>query len=777
MNKKILLILILVLDAFAGYEVAESGISFFLSAPEAEGVFIAGDFNDWSETANPMRQTENGWRTEIAIPPGEYEYKFIVDGKYINDPDNPEKVADPYGGYNSILIVSVKRGEDIQMAQTPDHGDEKSTGVVLEYYNPSARNVYLAGSFNDWSPDATPMESDGDGNWSVTLDLEPGKYQYKFVVDGSWQPDPDNPVTESDGYGGINSVIEIDDDGTYIESEVKKVERTSNTFANSRVYIGGKYTGIAESRWNREGDRRFRLDKPRHRLESYLRVRIAENVTAWGSMNLDTRDAERIYETPLSLDSAAIELKTGTFFTQVYYNRPIGGLDDPLDIISGSRLAGTDMEIPFGLGTAGIIAKGELFGASLTGIYCDRYNSSAIEPSVGNLIDNLGRFEFSPFREEIINVAPAPDAYTEYGTDILGARVSRPVGPLIGGGSLRFDSGTWWYALTDLDIDVLDDWIDSTGSESDWFALGNSEWLYGGDIAFGSELLNLWVEYLGYSYSGGVVAGNKENDAGDNNGPIDLDLGKIAGHMGGGGLSLDPVKNLSFSIGYSSILLEAPTDSGLYLRPVPSIDGDGRIDMDYIPIDSDIGNSWRESYFARAEIENPISLWSQGGMEKSRGFIFGGYREATTFGLGAKGSVIWNFIGYELSSKWAYAKSPLKDITERESLSGISLRLRLTDNWYFSANTAYHTCYYSLQDSVLCDDRSLPVFVSVQYKPVDNVCMEIYWGVHPEMANGWPAGRREFVERYMRDNDANFAQGWEALEDIRQIGLRGEIDF
>ncbi|MCD6502034.1 hypothetical protein J7L01_05485, partial [bacterium] len=55
---------------------------------------------------------------------------------------------------------------------------------TLHYKNPSAKEVFVAGSFNDWSESATPMESDGEGNWSATLDLAPGRYEYKFVVDG-----------------------------------------------------------------------------------------------------------------------------------------------------------------------------------------------------------------------------------------------------------------------------------------------------------------------------------------------------------------------------------------------------------------------------------------------------------------------------------------------------------------------------------------------------------------------------------------------------------------
>lgn len=52
---------------------------------------------------------------------------------------------------------------------------------------PDAKNVRLAGSFNGWDPEATPMRRNEHGVWMVTLQLEPGRYEYKYVVDGTWR--------------------------------------------------------------------------------------------------------------------------------------------------------------------------------------------------------------------------------------------------------------------------------------------------------------------------------------------------------------------------------------------------------------------------------------------------------------------------------------------------------------------------------------------------------------------------------------------------------------
>ncbi|HHS50705.1 MAG TPA: hypothetical protein ENN07_06265, partial [candidate division Zixibacteria bacterium] len=86
--------------------------------------------------------------------------------------------------------------------------------VAFEFTpNITAESVNLAGSFNGWSTEATPMsDDDGDGRWTVTIDLPDGEYQYKFVVNGNvWIQDPNNPKGAPDGFGGSNSVIVVGD--------------------------------------------------------------------------------------------------------------------------------------------------------------------------------------------------------------------------------------------------------------------------------------------------------------------------------------------------------------------------------------------------------------------------------------------------------------------------------------------------------------------------------------------------------------------------------------
>ena len=83
-------------------------------------------------------------------------------------------------------------------------------GLTLRLLAPDASQVQVAGDFNDWQPDrAAHLDPDGQGVWSAVLNLEPGCYQYRFIVDGRWMEDPHNDHTVESPYGVKNSVIDI----------------------------------------------------------------------------------------------------------------------------------------------------------------------------------------------------------------------------------------------------------------------------------------------------------------------------------------------------------------------------------------------------------------------------------------------------------------------------------------------------------------------------------------------------------------------------------------
>ncbi len=81
--------------------------------------------------------------------------------------------------------------------------------VVLTFYAPEANEVQVAGAFNDWRPEANPLEHTGSGEWATRLTLKSGQYEYRFVVDGVWTDDPRASQGSTNPFGGLNSVLKV----------------------------------------------------------------------------------------------------------------------------------------------------------------------------------------------------------------------------------------------------------------------------------------------------------------------------------------------------------------------------------------------------------------------------------------------------------------------------------------------------------------------------------------------------------------------------------------
>ena len=86
-----------------------SEVSFSVFAPSAKEVYVAGDFNDWHLDDTGRMQQEGGtWRRKVKLMAGKYHYRFVIDGKWTDDPKNPEHETNPYGDMDSLLEVQSK---------------------------------------------------------------------------------------------------------------------------------------------------------------------------------------------------------------------------------------------------------------------------------------------------------------------------------------------------------------------------------------------------------------------------------------------------------------------------------------------------------------------------------------------------------------------------------------------------------------------------------------------------------------------------------------------
>ena len=98
-------------DSFAnspghGVRVRRRRVTFRLKAADGKEVCVAGTFNDWNPAANRLKFKDGEYRTTLLLPPGRYEYKFVIDGIWCVDPACPDWAPNGFGALNSVMTVA-----------------------------------------------------------------------------------------------------------------------------------------------------------------------------------------------------------------------------------------------------------------------------------------------------------------------------------------------------------------------------------------------------------------------------------------------------------------------------------------------------------------------------------------------------------------------------------------------------------------------------------------------------------------------------------------------
>lgn len=196
----------------------KTGTRFFLKDfKTAKDVYLSGTFNEWSTLKTRMIKNDSGWVAILPLQPGKHQYKFIIDGRWMEDQQNDMREPDGQGGVNSVYFVS--------------NYEFKLSGYT------NARKVILAGSFNKWNESELRMNKTST-DWNIPVYLKDGTYEYKFIVDGGWIIDPGNSSTRDDGKGNVNSYIQLG----------KAIVFKLNGFSNAKkVILTGEFNN-----WNEE---------------------------------------------------------------------------------------------------------------------------------------------------------------------------------------------------------------------------------------------------------------------------------------------------------------------------------------------------------------------------------------------------------------------------------------------------------------------------------------------------------------------------------------------
>ncbi len=183
----------------------EEGLLFSYKNRGARQVHVAGNFSGWKPIT--MTKSDNGiWYYFLSLDGGnqKVEYKYLVDGHWIMDPQNADRIDDGMGSYLSTIESPISSERKRVTYRNID-----KTIVEFRIYKPRATFVSIVGDFNYWNPENDLLTKGKDGVWRLQKKLYPGKYRYKYIIDGDWVPDLYNSNSGSDNSGTICSIIEI----------------------------------------------------------------------------------------------------------------------------------------------------------------------------------------------------------------------------------------------------------------------------------------------------------------------------------------------------------------------------------------------------------------------------------------------------------------------------------------------------------------------------------------------------------------------------------------
>jgi 5'-AMP-activated protein kinase regulatory beta subunit len=112
---------------------SRSGVLFAVKAPGAHEVKLAGDFNGWVPDRNVLTLKEDGgvWKKFVFLAPGSYQYKYVIDNEWREDPHNGLSVQDSLGGQSSVVVV-----EGLTVTLVKSHAAAAVTALPLPESRP-----------------------------------------------------------------------------------------------------------------------------------------------------------------------------------------------------------------------------------------------------------------------------------------------------------------------------------------------------------------------------------------------------------------------------------------------------------------------------------------------------------------------------------------------------------------------------------------------------------------------------------------------------------------
>jgi hypothetical protein len=307
---------------------------------------------------------------------------------------------------------------------------QRDEGVVrFVYPDSSAQQVFLAGDFNGWSQTATPLDREGSG-FTTRVFLDPGTYEYKFLVDGGWRTDAGNPETTARG----NSVVRVGADAEVLPA--RPAPAAAATPAGTQPAAGElgwamRYLGYVTARYD-DALGRYDLDHPLHAVDLAFDARLTPELSTYFLGKLTNGGAgEPAGQLALRYDRGQIEWTPGVSRLRLFDNVGVGQFDDPGALVGRIGIYADE----FGYARRGLTWRQRVFGAPLDVFYADDTESGANVPPVLGLVGSKPG-PHPPGTPELYRTSDS-----QRGADVLAVRARGGTDDLGFGAGLRLDRG------------------------------------------------------------------------------------------------------------------------------------------------------------------------------------------------------------------------------------------------------------------------------------------------------------------------------------------------
>ncbi len=194
--------------------------------------------------------------------------------------------------------------------------------VKFEYVNKEAKEVYIAGDFNNWDTKKDALTKKNGGKWEITLELEPGKYEYKFVVDGSWTNDPNNPVKVG-AYG--NNAIEVGADGKV------SFPAPGNLLGNPSVNITGDFQTYII--YHKNQDENWTMERPKLDFRPSIKVDLGRAGVVYTKFLFSTLEEDNNHNIFMRIKELSYHLSNSSIIFTGFYNKRLLRFDEPFTLI------------------------------------------------------------------------------------------------------------------------------------------------------------------------------------------------------------------------------------------------------------------------------------------------------------------------------------------------------------------------------------------------------------------------------------------------------------